>query len=200
MTESIIIITGVSWSGKTTLQNELIERWWKKPINFTTRKPRDEVTIKELREFRIDYENWWSNDDKEYDFTSQELDEYVFIDRDTFFIKLRNWDFLEHTSSYGNHYGISKYLPSGKVVLVLDPIGRAQVMEFFSRIWLSAQTYYLEISQEVQAQRVSTRQLWEKDVIERARDYNWFYPTNKCKRINGCLDVKEIADFVENNI
>ena len=62
----IVIITWVSCSGKTTLQNELLARWWNRPINFTTRKPRTEEANIEL---------WplfeWD------DFTASEFDEYI---------------------------------------------------------------------------------------------------------------------------
>jgi len=54
----------------------MLERGWKRPINFTTRKPRSE----------------------------REKDEYVFIDEKTFMTKFANGDFLEHTNFNGNYY------------------------------------------------------------------------------------------------
>ena len=68
----IILITGVSASWKSTLQQRLVDSWeYKKPINFTTRQPRSEA----------------------------EKDDYVFIDKNIFLKKLANWDFFEHTIS-----------------------------------------------------------------------------------------------------
>tara|TARA_R110002012_G_C11477016_1_gene594613 strand:- start:605 stop:757 length:153 start_codon:yes stop_codon:yes gene_type:complete len=50
-----------------------MKRGWKRPLNFTTRKPRTE----DAREI-----------DEEGDYFSKELDEYVFINKATFLKKL----------------------------------------------------------------------------------------------------------------
>jgi guanylate kinase len=66
----MLIITGVSASGKTVLQEDMLQRGFNKPINFTTREPR--------------YED--------------EVDDYVFLDEDRFIYLLRKDIFIDHTN------------------------------------------------------------------------------------------------------
>lgn len=180
----LILITWVSGSGKTTLQNELLSRGWKKPINFTTRKPRTQ----EVYEVSADG-----------DYTSNETEEYVFLDRKTFVTKLLNWDFLEMTMSYWNFYGVSRFLPEGKTCIVVDPVGRAQIMENFIRRWYTIETYYMECSEQLQFERLTKRGDYEKDILLRKNDFKWYSPTNRCIRLSGKKDPSELADFIENN-
>jgi len=185
----IIIITWVSASWKTTLQNELLEKGWVRPLNYTTRKPRDESALTLV--------------DEEGDFISEELDEYIFISEKNFFKKLKNWDFLESTNYMGNRYwviwGGRIKLPEGDVCIVLDPIWRNQVMEYFTRMWVCFETYYLEITKEIQLERLINRGDTEKQILRRKRDFNWFSPTNKCIRLNWLKSTKELANIIENN-
>ena len=122
--KTLVILTWPSWSGKTTLQQELLNRWWSRPLNFTTRKPRTKERIENL-----------SSSPPWEDFLSEELDEYIFLTEWQYMKKLINWDFLEHTNWYGNWYWMSKFLPEWDVIAILDPVGRAQVMEKAARIW-----------------------------------------------------------------
>jgi hypothetical protein len=54
----------------------LIERGWSKPINYTTRKPRDINAFNKI--------------DEDGDFNSPELNEYVFLSEKNFFTKFKN--------------------------------------------------------------------------------------------------------------
>jgi len=169
METKLLLITWVSASGKTTLQNELLERGWKRPINFTTRKPRSE----------------------------REKDEYVFIDVKTFMKKFANGDFLEHTCFDGNYYWVSRYLPQGNVCIVLDPIGRAQVMEKMARAWLEVTTLYINIPTEVQRQRLEERGCSVNELRARQKDYAWFDKTKFCMDADWEEDVQLAADKIE---
>jgi len=185
----IVIITGVSCSGKTSLQNELLQRWWNRPLNFTTRKPRTEEALIEL---------WplfeWD------DFTAPEFDEYVFLSRENFLKKLKNGDFLEHTNYWWEFYGVSRFLWKWNTCIVLDPIGRSQVQEHFVRRWIEIETYYMDINKELQLERLENRWDTEKQIIRRVRDFKWFSPTNKCVRLNWKEDSDILADFIDNNL
>ena len=135
MSRRIIILTWVSASWKTSIQNELLNRWWKRPINFSTRKPRSDNA------YDVDWD---------LDFNSDELNEYVFIDRNTFSIKMINWDFVEITQYWGNFYGVSEtFLQDGSplkkenICIILDPIGRSQLMERLIREGVPFETYYI---------------------------------------------------------
>lgn len=168
---NLVIITWVSGSWKTTIQEEMLQRWWKRPLNFTTRKPRND----------------W------------ELDEYVFLDRDKYFIKMWNWDFLEHTNYNWNWYAISKYLPKWNVCIVLDPVGREQVLEKISREGLdyNVTCVYLDINRKTQDQRLTSRWDSKEQKAERKKDFNWFSPNSTWYVLDGTNEVKELVDYIE---
>ena len=185
MSKRIVIITWVSASWKTTLQNELLNRWWARPINFSTRNARTNNA------YSID-EDW--------DYNSDELSEYVFLDKKTFAKKLINWDFIESTQYWGNLYWVSghSFLEwYGNLCVILDPVWRAQVMEALNRIWIEYETYYIYIDEETQIERLRKRWDSSEEISKRKRDFNWFHPTNKCVRLNGKLDAKTLADIIE---
>lgn len=172
----IILITGVSASWKTTTQDELLKIWWKRPINFTTRQPR------------------WDN----------ELDEYVFLKRNQFLTKLWNGDFLENTNYWWNFYWVSKtveemYKKWENVCIILDPIGRSQVMEYLSRKWIPYDTYYLRITPKLQEERLYDRWDDDEEVYKRKRDFEWFHPTPKCKIIDWALPVERVIELILND-
>jgi guanylate kinase len=74
--------------------NELIFNGCHKPLQFTTRKPRDD----------------------------KELDDYVFLTKEQFIRKLDNGDFIEHIVYNGEYYAITKYFDTSKSnVFVADP-------------------------------------------------------------------------------
>jgi len=182
----IVILTWVSCSWKTSLQEELITKhWWARPLNFTTRKPRDKEALTKI--------------DEEGDFCSKELDEYVFLTEDTFFKKLRNGDMLEYTNYMWKRYWVSSIIPKWKdVCIVLDPVGRNQVMEYYTRKGRSVETYYIEINKDKQIERLTNRWDNEKQILSRKKDFEWFSPTIKCKRLNGAKDTDVLASTILN--
>jgi len=182
----IIIITGVSCSWKTTLQKWLLQKGWNKPINFTTRKPRDENAL--------------SHCDEDWDYTSKELEEYIFISNNNFLKKYKNWDFLEITNYIWDRYWVSKIIPKGNVCIVLDPIWRSQALEYFTRVGINVETYYLEISKDVQLDRLSNRGDNEKQILARKKDFDWFSYTDKCIRLNWNKSVWKLIEIIEKEI
>jgi guanylate kinase len=168
----LVILTGISGSWKTCLQNELMNiYWWKAPINFTTRAPR-------------------SDDDK---------DEYVFLSEQQFFNKLRNWDFLEDTKGYDNYYAISRVLPDSDIVLVLDSAWREQVVK--AMVWIdthSVETYYLSLSDFQQECRLSKRGDSEEVKEKRKNDSSFITPSTSCTIINGEEPTSELAEWINN--
>lgn len=165
----VVIITGVSASWKTTLQQELLRRGWERPYNFTTRQSR-----------------WdW------------EQEEYIFLTKEAFINKISRGEFLENTNYWGNFYWVSKYLPEGKTCIVLDPVGRAQVSEYFVRNNIPFKTFYLEISPTLQEQRLRKRKDSQEEIDKRAKDFQWFSPTNKCEILDGNTDSILLADKIE---
>lgn len=183
----VMIITWVSASWKTTLQEKLLERWWKRPINFTTRKPRNDF----------------------------EYNEYVFLTREQFLEKLNNGDFLEFTNYWWNFYWVSNMFKTWKVegieirnnlgndlCIILDPVWRAQVMEKLSRENIEIIDVYINISPELQRERLENRWDWEDEVIKRSNDFKWFHPTDKSIILDGSIDVDLLVwelEFIINN-
>ena len=170
MKRRVVIITWVSWSWKTTLQNELLNKGWKRPINFTTRKPRSE----------------------------KELDEYIFLDENQFLKKLKNWDFLEFTQYNWNFYWVSAYLPEWDIAIVLDPVWRSMVSEYFSRKWIEYELYYLDINSDIQRERLEKRWDSVEDIKKRANDLKWFSPTNHCTILDWRTSPTILANLIDN--
>ena len=182
----LVIITGVSCSWKTTLQEEMIGRWWKRPINFTTRKPRSEWTLEDV--------------DKNFDLSSTESEEYVFLKQSTFFEKLKNGDFLETTNYWWNWYWVSKFLPEGRTCVVLDPVGKAQVLQKIATEQLDIQvdTFFMETSRELQNERMKKRGDSEEEREKRKLDFNWMWVSHNDMIIDWAWSPKLLADIIEN--
>lgn len=162
-----MIITWVSWSWKTTLQQELLKRWWRRPINFTTRKPRNE----------------------------EELDEYVFLNKEHFFYKLNKWDFLEFTNYNGNFYWVSNQNLDWNICVILDPVWREQVLEKLNRMnynW-NIILIHLNISEAEQKRRLKKRWDTEESIKIRANDFKWFSPHIKAIVLDWNLNIDDLV-------
>tara|TARA_R110000737_G_C14449145_1_gene462865 strand:- start:128 stop:334 length:207 start_codon:yes stop_codon:yes gene_type:complete len=68
--------------------------------------------------------------------------------------------------------------------MVLDPVGRAQVMSEYARKDLSLNTVYLSIDKEVQLARLENRHMSVRDIEARHKDYQWFDKTKFCLEID----------------
>jgi len=170
----IAIICWPSWSGKTTIQEKLIDtERWVRPLNCTT------------REARWDYE----------------LDEYIFLTKEQFFFKLDKWDFLEHTNYWWNWYWILncyEWKDDRNIILILDPVGREMASEFFVRKWIEFETYFLEITPEEQEKRMIYRWDRKDDIVKRKRDFKWFFPTPSCKILSWNNPVECLIKLIDN--
>jgi len=104
----LFIISAPAGTGKTTLVNHLTKDFpcVVRNVSYTTRAPRA---------------------------TEKDGVDYHFIDDETFAVKVKNRDFLEHATLYGNRYGtcrrwVEDQLDKGHhVVLVIDTQGALQV-------------------------------------------------------------------------
>ena len=169
----IILVTGVSASWKTTLQHKLLERWYKRPINFTTRQPRSEA----------------------------EKDEYVFVDNKIFLKKLANWDFFEHTTYWWNFYWVSnlteKQIKDNNYVIVVDWIWRAQIQQKLALMWIKPLLVYLTISRDKQLERLEDRRLSVKEILSRTIDNDWFYPTPDSLILDWTRNIDTLANIID---
>lgn len=170
MKKKLVIITWISWSGKTSVQEILLERWWTRPINFTTREPRSEA----------------------------ELDEYVFLTKEQFKFKLENWDFLENTDYNNNYYWVWKHFnQSDKVCVILDPNWRDQVLAQRKDLDYDIISIYLDIPAEVQIQRLQKRWDSEENIRKRMKDLEFFKPNKNSIVMDWQLDSLVIADMID---
>lgn len=181
--KTVMILTWVSGSWKTTLQDKLIkEFWFTRPINYTTRLPRDKKSLDEI----LDIRNTKSNlpDDAKENTTEfnliwtegKELDEYIFVTEDVFLRKLRNWDFAEHTYYNWNFYWVWRFIDYSKQnCVILEPVWVASMVKYFSELWVPYKTFYLKITPDTQEER-----LWVKrresyaEVEKRKKDFLYF--------------------------
>lgn len=174
----IVIITWVSWSWKTTLQEELVKRGWYKPINYSTRNARSEA----------------------------EYDDYVFINKEQFCKKLINWDFIEF-STYGNNlYWVPKYwilkedgtLQDKNFAIILDPIWRIQMTKFLLDYWVRFKEVFLTIEKEVVKDRMINRWDSKVDIEKKLTDFNWFTPTENSIILDWTSHTAVLADLIDN--
>ena len=153
---SQIILTWVSWSGKTTLMNELTFNWCSKPIQFTTRKPRSD----------------------------KELDDYVFLNKKDFAKKLLNWDFVEYVWYNNNHYAITKHFDKTKSnVFIVDPVWRAQLIKHFKLNNIKYTAFFLEIPIDEARRRLEDRGEIISSIEKRLEDFKYFSPSGDGDKI-----------------
>jgi len=173
---NLVLITWVSWSWKSSLQQELLNRGFVKPANFSTRQARSD----------------------------EELDDYIFVNKDIFMTKLKNWDFLESTNYWWNFYWIPNILAENFVIgddicIVVDPVGREQILEKISRLWvnINVMLVYLEINKLVQQTRLWKRGDSKEEMEKRAKDFDWFFPTPSSIILDWTKPIEELATQVE---
>lgn len=112
MRKNLVVISGPSGAGKTTVVKEIMRQYPEpnKTISVTTRKPRKNNEV----------------DGKDY----------YFISIDEFYDYQLNGKFLEHNIYNGEHYGtlyseIDKYPTDKPLLLVIDTTGRRSVLRHF---------------------------------------------------------------------
>lgn len=145
-----IILTGVSWSWKTTVMEKIFQQFkettWK-PIQFTTRKPRSD----------------------------SELDQYVFLTREQFYTKLDNWDFMEWTEYNWNLYAVSRYFDTSvSNVFIVEPAWKAQLIKHFLTEGIPYASFYIHISADVAKERMMNRGDSVGNIEKRLKDFLYF--------------------------
>lgn len=167
-----VIITWPSWSGKTTLLKNLLEKYpnkYSKPLQYTTRKPRS---------------------DREYD-------DYVFLTREQFMKKLTNWDFIEYVEYNKELYAIGKYFnPDVSNIFIAEPVGREALQKYFKLNKVPYLSFYIEIDEKEMRYRLEERRETVQTIETRVRDLEYFYPSPNCK----VLDWTEREEVLVNKV
>ena len=135
ITGKLIVISAPSGTGKTTVVKKLLKQNANlvASVSFTTRKIRD---------------------------NEKEGLDYFFVDEKTFENMIRNNDFLEHATVFGNFYGterksVSQNLEKGmNVILEIDWQGALQIK---SRMPLCVMIFLIPPSREVLLSRLKSR-------------------------------------------
>lgn len=167
-----IILTGVSWSGKTSIMESLIEtfplKYWR-PIQFTTRLPRDD----------------------------KELDSYVFLTKEQFYKKLENGDFIEFTEYNWNLYAISCHINTNlSNIFIVEPVGRASLKKHFHQNNIPYRGYYLELEEEEAKNRMMNRGDNKKSIDKRLEDFKYFHPEIDDKILDASIPVSRNVEFI----
>lgn len=168
---SVICITGVSWSGKTTIVDNLISTGkLHKPINFSTRSERNDL----------------------------EKDDYVFITKCQFETKIRNWDFCQFTFYNWNYYGISKYsfAKDKNYVVILEPVWLWMMEKYLKINDICYKKLFIDISEETSIERLSERGDSENQIRERLQDFKYFEPSIDSIVIDWEKEINEVMKEV----
>jgi guanylate kinase len=149
--KKVILLTWVSWSGKSSIVDRLKKQFnISQPIQFTTRSPR--------------------NDD--------ELDTYCFLSKEQFMRKLENDDFSEFTYYNGNWYWISSFFNEGTSIVIVEPVGAAAMKKF---LWINKIPHisvYLDITPKTMEERLGMmRRESVQTIEERKKDFLYFNPS-----------------------
>ncbi len=160
----MIIITGKSWSGKTTLSKQLQEAHdYEIPYNVTTRKPRE-------------YDDF---DYSEYRFVSKEHFQFL-KDKDLL---------LNHTEFNWNQYWTT-WIFDEKTVFVVDQSWREDLLKLFP----TAHTVWVEVSSFTRRKRLFARGLEGEALENRIDwPSEQMVPSESCIRFDGTQDIKEGA-------
>ena len=183
MRKNIVIISGPSGVGKTTVVKELMKQYIElnKTVSLTTRKPR-----------------------------STEVDgkDYYFISKDEFYNYQLNEEMLEDTIYNGELYGtliseISKYPEDKPLILVIDTNGRRKVLAHFP---LSTTVFIQTPSTEELRKRIEDRGENTEDEIEERikiateemKEAKYYEHIVVNDNVENC--VREIKDIISRSI
>lgn len=167
-----VILTWVSWSGKSSLMDSLLKlypRLFSKPIQYTTRQPRSD----------------------------DELDSYVFLTKQQFISKLENWDFIEYTIYNWNYYAISVFNNySTSNIFIVEPVWRAALKKYFHQNWIPYRWFYLELDEQSARQRMINRWDSKKSIDERLKDFLYFHPEVDDKILDADVRLEKNVSLV----
>ena len=75
-------------------------------------------------------------------------------------------------------------------------------MEKLSRENIEIIDVYINITPELQRERLENRWDWEWEILKRSNDFKWFHPTDKSIILDGSIDVDLLVwelEFIINN-
>ena len=169
--KKVLILSGVSASWKSSIAEVLKKEYgFSQPIQFTTRKAR----------------------------TDTELDEYVFLTKNTYFTKLNNGDFANFQLYNGNFYAISKYFPEGNSLIIVDTIGKLQLEKFLKENGVETKSIYVEIDKPTMVERLALlRRSTVDEIRKREKDFLYFNPTGYDYVVDGARHIDTVVGKVE---
>jgi len=133
----IITLTGASCSGKSTLQQKLIDiLQFKRLRSTTTRKMRK---------------------------GDQEGGDYYFVSKEEFENKIKNSELIQYVEFSGNYYGVTKkevdnnVTDDNPVVIVVEPTGIDQYKEFAEKNNYDFTSIFIDISLDSAIKRMTSR-------------------------------------------
>lgn len=158
----MIILTGPSASGKTSIAKKLIEKYnFKKFVTNTTRQPRaGEIN-------HVDYH---------------------FISVAEFLEKESNGYFIETIHYNNNFYGTSIEDVSDNKVLIVDILG---ANKFYEKLGNKAVFFFISCSEETTRKRMIERKDSEKDIIARINGDRVYFNANLMDHIDFHINTDE---------
>lgn len=166
LTELLLII-GVSGSGKSTIAKKLCEKYsFQEIASHTTRDKR-------------------KGEKSQFDVSEGEKPDYIFVSRADFQEMVNKGEFIENVEFGGNFYGVhkSRILSGSRIVLVVEPEGAKQITKFYENdTSVNLTKIYLDISLETQTNRMldrgDTQEMIDKrlsfdDIRERAKELSF---------------------------
>lgn len=145
MKPQIIIISGISASGKTTIQREMTKNGYHKVITSTTRKPR----IEEGEKHGVDYN---------------------FYNIEEFLNKKENNDFVETEKHGENYYGTEWNALKNEETIpcaILEPKGAKNLKEILKKEGWNAYTVWVDCPIDVAIERIRTRDAEDPVALEK---------------------------------
>jgi guanylate kinase len=145
MKPTIIILSGISASGKTTIQRELTNHNYHKVITSTTRKPRE----KDCEVHGKDY--------------------YFYSEKD-FLNGVKKGDFAETEKHGDNHYGTQwSALDNEKTIpcAILEPKGAKKLKDILIKNGWAAYSVWVDCPFDVAVSRIKSRDDENKDALNK---------------------------------
>lgn len=166
LTELLLII-GVSGSGKSTIAKKLCEKYsFQEIASHTTRDKR-------------------KGEKSQFDVSEGERPDYIFVSKADFQEMVNKGEFIENVEFGGNFYGVhkSRILSGSRIVLVVEPEGAKQITKFYENdSSVNLTKIHLDISLETQTNRMldrgDTQEMIDKrlsfdDIRERAKELSF---------------------------